>query len=203
MKKRSVLIPILLAILLMVALSSAAFAGPLSDTVIEANEVVNNDVVVFDGDLEIRSGAVVNGDVAVFNGDVHVFGQVNGDLTLFNGDLVAGADAAISGECVLLNGGFFGDGADGRTVGNCTAIQNLDIAPLPELGPWLRDFQNRPGFGAPDQAPPMPTMPAMPGGPSRPEIPARPADPAFPIVPSQHYDRGGSFFCPLAGRRIQ
>ena len=66
--KRSVLIPIMLAALFIAALTTAAFAAPLADTIIEADEVVNNDVVVFDGDLEIQTGAVVNGDVAVFNG---------------------------------------------------------------------------------------------------------------------------------------
>ena len=185
MKKRSVLIPILMAMLLMAVLSSAALAAPLSDTVIEANEVVNNDVVVFDGDLNIEPGAVVNGDVAVFNGDASIGGQVNGDLTLFNGDLVAGADAAISGECVLLNGGISGDGADDRSLGNCTAIQNLELPPLAELGPWFRDFQTRPDLELPGDIPPMPTMPAMP---------AVPAVPAVPSVPHQHYDRGGGFF---------
>lgn len=185
MKKRSVLIPILMAMLLMAVLSSAALAAPLSDTVIEANEVVNNDVVVFDGDLNIEPGAVVNGDVAVFNGDASIGGQVNGDLTLFNGDLVAGPNAAISGECVLLNGGISGDGADDRSLGNCTAIQNLELPPLAELGPWFRDFQTRPDLELPGDIPPMPTMPAMP---------AVPAVPAVPSVPHQHYDRGGGFF---------
>lgn len=196
MKKRSVLIPILLAILLMVALSAAALAGPLSDTVIEANEVVNNDVVVFDGDLEIEPGAVVNGDVAVFNGDATIHGQVNGDLTLFNGDLVAGADAFISGECVLLNGEASGDGAGGRSFGNCTAIQNLELPPLAELGPWFRDFQTRPDLELPGQIAPIPTVPApaMPDTPAMPKVPAMPAIPVVPPMPHQHYDRGGGFF---------
>lgn len=197
MKKRRVLISMLLAILLTVALSAAAFAAPLSDTVIETDEVVNNDVVVFDGDLEVRSGAVVNGDVAVFNGDAIIDGQVNGDLTLFNGDLVAGADAFISGECVLLNGEASGDGSGGRSFGNCTAIRNLELAPLGQLGPWLRDFQNMPNFELPGQVAPMPTMPAMPEMPEMPEMPAVPAVPVVPSMSHQHYDRGGGFFSRL------
>jgi len=157
----------MLAALFIAALTTAAFAAPLADTIIEADEVVNNDVVVFDGDLEIQAGAVVNGDVAVFNGDAVVDGQVNGSLTLFNGNLVAGADATISGECVLLNGEASGDGFRDRASGSCTAIQNLKVAPLAELGPWLRDFQNVPGME-------LPAIPAVPEVPAAPEVPAVP-----------------------------
>ena len=181
--KRSVLISIILAALLIVALGPVAFAAPLFDTIIEANEVVNNDVVVFDGDLQIQSGAVVNGDVAVFNGDAFVDGQVNGSLTLFNGDLVAGADAYVTGECVLLNGQATGDGFRDRASGSCTAIQSLEIAPLAELAPFFREFQNVPGLELPEIAP-MPTMPAMP------EMPAVPAHPEAPVLPSVPSARG-------------
>ena len=187
--KRSVLIPMILAVLLIAALAPAAFAAPLSDTIIEANEVVNNDVVVFDGDLQIQSGAVVNGDVAVFNGDAFVDGQVNGSLTLFNGDLVAGADAHITGECVLLNGLATGDGFRDRSSGSCTAIQSLEIAPLAELAPFFREFQNVPGLELPELAP-LPTMPAMPEIEPMPTMPAMPAQPASPAVPSVPSARG-------------
>ena len=88
--KRSVLIPIALALMLIIALAPVTMAGPLDDTIIEANETVNNDVIVLDGDLTIHQGAVVNGDVTVFNGDATVNGRVSGSVTLFNGDLIAG-----------------------------------------------------------------------------------------------------------------
>ena len=181
--RKSVLIPVLLAALLIVVLAPAAFAAPSFDTIIEENEVVNNDVVVFDGDLEIQAGAVVNGDVAVFNGDAIIDGQINGSLTLFNGDLVAGEAASIAGECVLLNGEAAGDGARDRSFGNCTAIQSLE-APFAEIAPWFREFQNMPEFEVPGRIQPMPTMPAMPEIPAMPELPARPAVPAVPVVPS-------------------
>ena len=105
--KRSVLIPLALALLLIVALTPVAFAGPLGpydDTIIEANETVNNDVIVLDGDLTIREGAVVNGDVVVFNGDANVFGRVNGSVTLFNGCLLYTSDAADERSSVDLGG---------------------------------------------------------------------------------------------------
>ena len=159
--KRRVLIPLVMALLLIVALTPAAFAAPSFDTIIESNEVVNNDVVVFDGDLEIHSGAVVNGDVAVFNGDALIDGQVNGSLTLFNGDLVTGEEAAISGECVLLNGDATGAGLAG-----CTAISSI------ELGEgWLNEI------------PAIPGVPVMPEAPVMPEMPAAPEMPVMPVMP--------------------
>jgi hypothetical protein len=179
--KRRVLIPFVLALLLIAALAPAAFAAPLFDTIIESNEVVNNDVIVFDGDLEIHAGAVVNGDVAVFNGDAFIDGEINGSLTLFNGDLEAGPGAAISGECVLLNGETTVEGARDRSFGNCTAVQNLELG---ELAPWLGEFQRLPELEFPEQLPPLPTMPAMPTLPAMPEMPAIPAEPEMPAIPA-------------------
>jgi len=163
------------ALLFIVALIPVAFAAPFGpfDTVIGENEVINNDVVVFDGDLEVREGAVVNGDVSVFNGDAIVDGEINGSITLFNGHLVAGADAHISGQCVLLNGVVTGDGANMREHA-CTAIQNLELGPLTELAPGMfKNFENVP----------LPTMPAMPAMPEMPEMPEMPAQPELPVVP--------------------
>lgn len=158
--KRRVLIPFVLALLIMAALVPATFAAPSFDTVIDENEVVNNDVVVFDGDLVIRAGAMVNGDVAVFNGDAVIDGQINGSLTLFNGDVVAGPNAAVSGECVLLNGGVSSE----SPLSGCTAVQSFDFDQ-----DWLNEI---PGV------PVMPELPAMPAVPAVPEIPVAPIVPA-------------------------
>ncbi|HOU42011.1 MAG TPA: polymer-forming cytoskeletal protein, partial [Promineifilum sp.] len=140
--KRRILIPLALVLFLIVVLAPAAFAGPLDDTVIEANEVVNNDVIVLDGDLTIHEGAVVNGDVVVFNGDATIDGVVSGSVTLFNGDLHAGRAAVVEGECVLLNGDVRGP----ASLRNCTAVGSLK---LPELE--------------------MPAIPAVPAVPNIPE----------------------------------
>lgn len=186
--KRRVLIPIVLALALIVALTPAIMAAPLADTIIEANETVNNDVVVLDGNLEIHAGAVVNGDVAVFNGDALVDGQVNGNLTLFNGDLTAGPDGAIVGECVLLNGNATIDSTRNDVTTHCTAVQNLNVAPLAELAPFLRDFQNAPGLEFPDapaQATPFPPVDPVP--PVAPEMPEMPVMPVMPGTPSRGF----------------
>ena len=172
--KRRVLIPFVMALLLITALTPAAFAAPSFDTVIEANEVVNNDVVVFDGDLVIHSGAVVNGDIAVFNGDAMVDGQVNGSLTLFNGDLVTGEDAAIGGECVLLNGDATGAGLAG-----CTAVSSFEFSEE-----WLNELPPLPA---------IPGVPVMPESPHAPAVPEVPVVPMLPRMPEAQSDSGGFF----------
>lgn len=175
MSKR-VLISLVAVLLFITALTPVVLAAPLADTIVGENEVVNNDVVVFDGDLEVREGAVVNGDVAVFNGDAIIDGQINGSMTLFNGDLVAGSNAAISGECVLLNGEVTGDGATSRQSA-CTAISNMELAPLAGLAPGMfKNFENLPDLA------PVPTVPAMPDMPAAPEP---------PVVPRMPDSRGG------------
>jgi hypothetical protein len=145
--------------MLIVALAPVAMAGPLDDTIVEANETVNNDVIVLDGDLTIHQGAVVNGDVTVFNGDATVDGRVSGSVTLFNGDLIAGDEAAVDGECVLLNGEVRSAGV----LSNCTAVDNIELPPLAI-----------PAIPAIPEIPALPTMPAMP---AMPEFDAPPALP--------------------------
>lgn len=185
MNKR-VLISLVAALLLIAVLTPAIFAAPFLDTVVGENEVVNNDVVVFDGDLEVQEGAVVNGDVAVFNGDAFIDGRINGSITLFNGDLVTGIGAEISGQCVLLNGEVTGDYvAESRSRNSCTAIQSLELAPLAGLAPGMfRNFENPPEI-APhrDLDLEWQTIPAVPEMPEMPEMPVMPSVPMIPRVP--------------------
>jgi hypothetical protein len=194
MKKR-VLIPIIAALILVALIVPVAFAAPNFDTIVEENEVVNNDVVVLDGDLEIGSGAVVNGDVVVFNGDAEIDGRINGSLTLFNGDLDAGEGASVTGECVLLNGDILGDAAPG----NCTVVSNLEWGPLAELGKFAPGWFIMPEIPAVPEIPPLPTMPAMPDMPEIPEIPAVPERPVAPSMPEQSRDTGPGFLARLVG----
>ena len=177
--KRGVLIPIVLALMLIVALAPVAMAGPLDDTIIESNETVNNDVIVLDGDLTIHEGAVVNGDVVVFNGDAFIDGRVSGSVTLFNGNLDTGETAFVDGECVLLNGEVRGP----VSLRNCTAVETLELPPLvmPEI-PAIPEFQV------------MPTVPAVP---VEPIDPIEPIDPVRPVVPDS-VDDGMGFGARLA-----
>ena len=180
--KRGVLIPIVLALMLIVALAPVAMAGPLDDTIIESNETVNNDVIVLDGDLTIHEGAVVNGDVVVFNGDAFIDGRVSGSVTLFNGNLDTGETAFVDGECVLLNGEVRGP----VSLRNCTAVETLELPPLvmPEI-PAIPEFQV------------MPTVPAVPVEPIDPIEPIEPIDPIRPVVPDR-VDDGMGFGARLA-----
>ncbi len=178
--KRRVLIPLALALLLIVGLAPVIMAAPLDDTVIEANETVNNDVIVLDGDLTIHEGAVVNGDVTVFNGDAFVNGRVNGSMTLFNGDLETGETAFVDGECVLLNGEVRGP----VSLRNCTAVDNLEFPPL-----VMPEFQG--------EIPVLPTMPAFEVEPIDPVDPVIPVDPIRPVAPYRDND-GMGFFGRLA-----
>ena len=102
---------VIVVLLLLAIPASAVFAEPLFDTTVGENETVNNDVIVFDGDLTLEDGSVVNGDVVIFNGDVITAGTINGDLVIFNGDLSAEGQASVNGDCVLLNGDVNDDSA--------------------------------------------------------------------------------------------
>lgn len=167
--KRLILITIV--VLLLAVPTGAILAEPFFDTVVEEGETINNDVIVFDGDLEIQEGANVNGDVIVFNGDAELEGTINGDLVIFNGDLNARNNAAINGDCVLLNGDVDNDSSSDL---RCT---NIEGAALPGFVKGI---------------PPIPAVPVVPDIPDIPDIPDAP--PAPPILETRGPSRVGSVF---------
>lgn len=174
---------VLLVLMILAVPSGMALAQP-NNTVIERNETVNNDVIVFDGDLEIEDGAVVNGDVVVFNGDTDLAGTINGDVVLFNGDLDATGGATISGDCVLVNGDLDDDSVGGV---RCSQVQAL------ALGGLLEDLPVMPPFAP--VMPDMPEMPKMPDMPDMPEMPAVPSPRVPDVPPTAHrtVNRGADF----------
>jgi hypothetical protein len=125
-----------LFLLLFIIPAGIAVAGPTFDTIVEAGEIVNNDIILFDHNLEIAEGALVNGDVILFNGDATVAGTIEGDLVLFNGDLTAESTAVVTGECVAMNGAVAATVESGL---NCT-----DIERVPNFMPALRGMMNTP-----------------------------------------------------------
>ena len=164
--KRLILVTVVLLLLTIPA--GAVLAESLFDTVVEEGETINNDVIVFDGDLRIHNGAEINGDVIVFNGDAEVDGSINGDLVIFNGDLDAGDRATIQGDCVLLNGDI--DNRSSSEI-SCTTIEGAAL----------------PGFVK--GIPPIPAIPAVPDIPAIPDVPDLPdTSPAPPV----HVTRGPS-----------
>lgn len=120
--------------LLLLALPVAAFAAPLYDTTVPSGDVVNNDITVLDGDVEVEEGATVNGDITVFNGDAIIAGTVRGDVVLFNGDMEAADTAVIRGECVV----FSGQVEDNTERGlGCTDIANFNLDVPNFMGPTI------------------------------------------------------------------
>lgn len=168
MRTKQVVFIIVVLLLLAIPISTA-FAEPLFDTTVGENETVNNDVIVFDGDLLLEEGAVVNGDVVVFNGDVETAGTINGDLVIFNGDLDAEGAAAVNGDCVLLNGSVQDDSTAGIS---CTNIEGSVISGLMEGIP--------PVIVEPKAIPDVPDLPVVPEPPAAPDIPEIAKSPDFP-----------------------
>ncbi len=73
-----------------------------NDMTIEESAVVNGDITLMGGELEMEG--TVNGDILVFGGDVELTGNVFGELVVFGGDIEIHPDAIISGECALFGG---------------------------------------------------------------------------------------------------
>ncbi|VAW31183.1 hypothetical protein MNBD_CHLOROFLEXI01-451 [hydrothermal vent metagenome] len=107
--------------LLLAIPSGAVLAAPIADKVVNADDVIRNDIILFNEDFELADGGRVTGDIIIFNGNAHIAGTVNGDVVLFNGNLTTEATASLNGDCVLLNGQSSGE--DGSAV-SCT---NLDV----------------------------------------------------------------------------
>ncbi|GAB4163895.1 MAG: hypothetical protein Fur0021_39300 [Candidatus Promineifilaceae bacterium] len=133
-------------LLFLLLLPAVAWAAPaFSPIVIEADEVVNDDLQLFSDNLTVEAGAVVNGNITVVGGNAEVAGSVNGDitvmggsvtldgqvagnLTVFGGNLDIGENADVKGECITLGGNVT---AATETGFSCTSASNF---PLPFLG---------------------------------------------------------------------
>ena len=76
------------------------------------------DVVLLEGDSEIRRVEVIRGSVAVLEGRLRLGGEVFGDVVVINGDLLLGRDALIRGNATVLGGVV--TGADGSVTGRLT-----------------------------------------------------------------------------------
>jgi hypothetical protein len=173
------------------------------DVVVEDGEVINNEIVLFGENLEIRAGAVVNSDVTMFDGDARIAGEVNGDVALFNGDLEVTGETEINGDCVLLNGVLKETlTVPGGATVHCTTVENAKLSGF--LGALTNRFAP-PALDVPPvpTIPPLPTMPAMPTIPPVPGLAERPALPHVPAVPpGAYFERGfggGDLLAALAG----
>ncbi len=115
LKTQRRLLLFLALLLLLVIPTSAALAAPLAQRVVGDDDVVYDDVVLFDESFELAEGGRVKGDIIIFNGDATIAGTVNGDVVLFNGNLETTETAVLNGDCVLFNGASAGEGASSLT----------------------------------------------------------------------------------------
>jgi hypothetical protein len=137
--KRRIIILLLIFTMLMIP-AGVALASHAADTVVEAGDVIPNDIVLFDDNLEIQAGAIVNGDIVIYDGDANIAGTVRGDVVLFDGDLTVAETAVLSGECVLWNGVV----TDNTTSGiSCT---NLDSLVPESVANFVNTLPDRPRF---------------------------------------------------------
>jgi hypothetical protein len=136
--KRLAIIMGVLLLLLMIAPASLVLAAPPFDTVVASGDTIPNDVVLFDGDIEVEEGATVDGNITLFNGNATIAGTVTGDLVLFNGSLDAANTAVITGDCVLLNGNL-NDATESGLA--CTAVEGFS-----NLMPALASLRNLPAL---------------------------------------------------------
>ncbi len=153
MKRRILLLLFILALLL---LPPGVILAQTNSTTVTSGETVNDDVVLFEGDLAIEDGATVNGDVTLFSGDATIAGTVNGNVVLFDGELVAEETAVFNGDCIVMSGNITDYTSRGLA---CTNFSNV----VPELSGLL------------DRIPLPPSAPSIPGAPTPPSVGAEPS----------------------------
>jgi predicted flap endonuclease-1-like 5' DNA nuclease len=74
------------------------------DFVIESGQVVEENVAVFRGRVEIEEGGTLRGDLSVFSGNVIVAGAIDGNLAVIGGDVDLRSTARISGDVSVVGG---------------------------------------------------------------------------------------------------
>jgi cytoskeletal protein CcmA (bactofilin family) len=111
MMKKLLWASLLVLTLLVSTAAPALAAGPLDGQVVfggtftlEADEVLDGDLVVFGGDVTLEMGSRVDGDVAVLGGSADVAGTVEGDVAVFGGNVDLASTAVVDGELVNIGG---------------------------------------------------------------------------------------------------
>ncbi len=64
----------------------------------------NSSVLRFKGDAQIEEDELVDGDVLILDGDLQIDGQVNGDVLAIFGDIELSASALVKGDVISVNG---------------------------------------------------------------------------------------------------
>jgi hypothetical protein len=86
------------------------------DVWIEADEIIDGDVVIFNGDANV-SGEI-EGELVVIGGDIFIEGRVNSDVVAILGDIELTEDAVCEGDVVSVGGTVDQNGAsiDGQAL---------------------------------------------------------------------------------------
>jgi len=120
---------IFILLILLAIPTGAVLAEGYYDKVVEADETIDDDLVLFSGNLEIEEGASVTGDVVMMSGNAHIAGTVGGDIVVFSGNLETTETADIQGDCVLFSGNF----TDLSDTISCTSVSHNFPAALGDL----------------------------------------------------------------------
>lgn len=75
---------------------------------------ITGDLIVFSGNIDIDEASGVDGDVMAYSGDVSVAGFVGGDLSNLSGNVELASSARIDGDISVVNGSL--EREDGATV---------------------------------------------------------------------------------------
>ena len=141
----------------MMALASVphAWAAPIGrdvvdqDLVVEQGQTINGDVNVTNGDLTVYG--TIDGKATIVNGDAEIYGTITGDLTVITGgDITLYAGSDVQGNVVDMGGEVVRD-PEATVTGNVGMLDN----PVDELGNLHQRKPGEPGrrkhMGQPDK----------------------------------------------------
>jgi cytoskeletal protein CcmA (bactofilin family) len=135
----------LLVGLMALASVSHAWAAPIGrdvvdqDLVVEQGETINGDVNVTNGDLTVYG--TIDGKATIVNGDAEIYGTITGDLTVITGgDIILYAGSDVQGNVVDMGGEVVRD-PEATVTGNVGMLDN----PVDELGNLINANQGNLG----------------------------------------------------------
>ena len=136
---------VLLAVLVLVPLQSAAAKGLTDGQVIfgqsftlASGQTMQGDLVVFGGSATVEDGAKVDGNTLLFGGSLVINGEVSGDVALVGGSVTLGAHAHVHGNLSTVGASLVradGSQVDGQIYNTATSwvgsgsVGNLPVRP--------------------------------------------------------------------------
>jgi cytoskeletal protein CcmA (bactofilin family) len=183
------------------------------DVSLEPGEAFNGDLGVFNGDLTVPENSVVNGDVFVTDGDIELAGQVNGNLAVINGDLGMAEGSQVTGNVFGMSGDLDVAGLVGGDLAALFGDMQLRSAAvvrgnlLTLSGNIERDTGAR-VLGDEVSEIPLPRIPIAPERPTPPELPRLtpqpelPVPPQPPVLPWAHQETLGQRIGRFVGRTL-